>query len=141
MDTITYILYSKVAKNWKTNCNCKTFVILIISLRKLNIAPLLMLNVALVAEFEPQQRGFNLLGVFFSCLKKFICYDSQENIVQWDFFRKFCFPTRQPPKTLGTSGRRCSLSPFKWWAGIDVSGLYFHNYFLPFSPFFNPSVI
>ena len=61
MDTITYILYSKVAKNWKTNCNCKTFVILIIPLLKLNIAPLLLLKVALVAEYEPQHWGFNIV--------------------------------------------------------------------------------
>ena len=32
--------------------------------------------------------------------------------------------------TIGTSGRRCSRSPFRRSTGNDVSGHYFHHYFL-----------
>ena len=31
----------------------------------------------------------------------------------------------------GTSGRRCSQSPFRRSTGNDISGQYFHNYFFP----------
>ena len=37
----------------------------------------------------------------------------------------------------GTSGRRCSWSPFRRSTGNDVSGHYFHHYFFPL--FFSPS--
>ena len=36
---------------------------------------------------------------------------------------------------IGTSGRRCSRSPFRR-SSNDVSGYYFHHYFFP--PFFSP---
>ena len=39
-------------------------------------------------------------------------------------------------ESFGTSGRRCSRSPFRRLTGNDVSGHYFHHYFLFFSPFF-----
>ena len=38
---------------------------------------------------------------------------------------------------IGTSGRRCSRSPFRPSTGNDISGHYFHHYFFP--PFFSPS--
>ena len=47
------------------------------------------------------------------------------------------FLTRTPPiNTFGTSGRRCSRSPFRRSTGNDVSGHYFNHYFLSFFPFF-----
>ena len=41
--------------------------------------------------------------------------------------------------TIGKSSRRCSWLPFRRSTGNDVSGQYFHHYFLLLFPFFSPS--